>query len=599
MSANYATLISGNADLVSFWRMGDATGATVFDDSKATNDATLNGGITLEVSSSYIVGDSSKAATFNGTSGYASIGNVSALNFTRTSPFTISAIVKPNVTRSGANTDYWIYTKANSSSPFQGLLFGLKWNGSATRVQAFFIANYPTQSIRKITSTTDLANATEYLVTLTYDGSAVAAGLKIYVNGVVETLIDDPDAGGAPSQTIAAGQDTTTTTNAEIARRNSLNKWFNGTLKDLAIFSAAKTAGLVYLFFDAAKQTYSSIAYTVPSPRPQVFYDFDMDSDVDDVVDAVTLLSLERRREIDIVGAVSTSADAKSAPCWLAIANYYGRATIPTGVNTSAPGSSTSGLPWHVFTTGTAATYAVPGKTDAANFDTYLTTQRSVLAAAADNSIEYITTGDLSSVKGLLDSSADGYSALNGVALVALKVRHLWIVGGYWPSGAAVSDVGGAPSVSNSVLTTWPTTVPIIFENIHDGDTVYSGENVMVALSSSNPARAAWELFWESGSASNKREAWSQLAILSIARGVYPNSLGTDYNGLLGGAGTGAVNASTGVTSWDYTTQSNHGFMYKILADASFTTAINALLIEPVSIIPVLYRHYQSMRAAA
>ncbi len=568
---SYLSLITTDANLVSIWRMDEVSGTT-FADSKGAHNAAINGGVTLGVSSTYLSGDASTAATFNGTSGYASIGDVSALDFTRTSPFTISAIVKPNVTRSGGATDYWIYTKQNPSAPFNGLMFGLRWDGTKTGLFGIFVADYPTQAIRLLSSY-DLANGTTYLVTMTYDGSGTAAGMKLYVNGVRVSAADDTS---AVAQSIAAGQTTTASGfAAELGRRGTLNKWFKGDLKDVAIFNTAKAAS--YLLSLAGASHAVSPAYTVnQSPRPQVLYDMDIDSDVDDVVDAVTMLALERQGELDIVGAVVSSANVKAAPTWLAIANYYGRSTIPTGVNTAAPGNNISS-----YDTTIASTYGVSGKTDASQFENYLTTQRRTLAAAPDNSIEYITTGDLSSVKGLLQSSADGFSSLNGVDLVAQKVRNLWVVAGNWPDGSAVSDFGSTSTnaaISNYVLANWPTSVPIIFDSISDGDTVFTGQNVMEALSSSNPARKAWELYFGNTSATNTRQGWSQIAMLPLARGLWPNSLtSVDYSAKVQ-VGTAAVNATTGVTSWSETPNSNHAYLGKILSDPQYAVAINMLL---------------------
>ena len=186
--------------------MDEAPGATSFVDSKSALNAQIFSGITLGASSSYITGDTTTAATFDGTNGYASIGDVAALNnFTRTAPFTITAIVKPNVTRSGSALSYWIYTKAKGSSPFNGLEFGLRWDGSRTGIFFQFGSNYPTQFIRLLSSN-DLANGQSYLIGITYDGSGAASGVKMYVDGSPVTSALDS---GTSSQTIAPGEVTT------------------------------------------------------------------------------------------------------------------------------------------------------------------------------------------------------------------------------------------------------------------------------------------------------------------------------------------------------------------------------------------------------
>lgn len=573
---NYLTLLKNDSDLLALWRMNESSGTTLVD-SKNAHTATTSGTVTLGTASSYVSGDSSTAATFDGSTGYASAGDVSALDFSRTSPFTISALIKPTTS---ANTNYWVYSKAKDTSPFNGIEFGVRKSaftlGNPVGVYVQFGANSPSQFIR-LFSDQALVNGQSYLVGVTYDGSGTAAGMHLYIDGNQVTGYDDA---GTASQSIDAGQVTTAAGYpAQLGKWGSIGQYFKGDVKDVALFGAAKSATFMRSLAVAARSsnvntavTPSSI-YSLSSPRPKVIIDADIDSDIDDVVDEVTLLNLEHRGELDIVGAIISSANAKAAPTWLAIANYYGRGSIPIGVNTSAPGASTS-----AYDSTIASTYGVAGKTDASNFPTATSTQRQLLAAAADHSIDYLTTGDLSSVQALLQTTADQYSSLSGVDLVAQKVHSLWIVGGNWPSGPAVSDFGvytGTPTISNYVLTHWPTSVPILLDSISDGNAVPTGQNVMIGMSTNNPARAAWAAYFGNTSTSNTRPGWSQIALLAMARGF-----GT-YMTIAGGNGTASINTSTGITSWTQTTNSNQSYLGKVMSDAGLTSAINALLLDP------------------
>lgn len=312
------------------------------------------------------------------------------------------------------------------------------------------------------------------------------------------------------------------------------------------------------------------------SPRPQVFYDFDMDSDIDDVADAVLLLNLEHQGKLDIVGSVATSAN-QAAPTWRAIANYYGRAAIPVGINTNSVGSSGD-----LYDSNIATNYGVAGFTNYTQFPNYITVQRQILASAAGNSIEYITTGDLSSVQGLLQSSADGYSASNGVALVAQKIRNLWCVAGNWPNSGPASDLGSTPSravVSNFVITNWPTSVPIIFVNLLDGDAVMTGATVMEAMNSANPARVAWELFFGNSNPANSQSGWSQIGLIAMVDGIYPNG-GFMYMRTVG-PGTAHCDPATGNTSFNTGLNSNHFYTVRMTDASTFSSLINSNLKDP------------------
>lgn len=580
VNGSYQDLVNNHANLLGWWKLNEASGAT-FVDSKAAHNATVNS-VTLGSASTYVVGETpSLAATFNGTSGYASIGDIAGLEFTRAAPWTINAIVKPNVLRSGGSLDYWIYTKSNPATTLNGLNFGLKWlSGATCEVQVQFIANYPTQAIYARSSAVDLQNGTEYMVTVTYDGAAASTGIKIYVDGVSVGVVDG--SGGAASQTIAVGQDTTAAGfAAEIGRRTSLNKWYKGDLKDLAIYGAAMSAiDVARLAWTAHQSPQISNPLYVLNAAPQVvFYDMDMDSDIDDVVDAVLLLNLEHQGKVSICGSVVTSASQWAPATWIAIANYYGRGSVPCGINQSAPGNTGPSA----YNTTIATNYGVPGRTLTTDFEASTVTQRRSLSAASNNSVNYITTGDLSSVKLLLQTGADAFSPLSGVNLVAQKCKALFVVAGTWPSSSGSGDLGSSATRANSnfVLTNWPTTVPIIFINLSDGTPIETGANVMEALNAANPARAAWELYFGNALVTNKRPAWAQIGMMALAKGMWPNSLSTDYLYPVGYRGTASVHATTGATAWASTPNSNHSYTGKLAADATFVTDINASLRDP------------------
>jgi hypothetical protein len=64
---------------VAYWRFGEASGKTAVDSSGHGNDATYQGGITLGAPGA-LAGDSDTAATFDGTSGFVTAGNLFAFS---------------------------------------------------------------------------------------------------------------------------------------------------------------------------------------------------------------------------------------------------------------------------------------------------------------------------------------------------------------------------------------------------------------------------------------------------------------------------------------------------------------------------------------
>jgi hypothetical protein len=259
----------------------------------------------------------------------------------------------------------------------------------------------------------------------------------------------------------------------------------------------------------------------------------------------------------------------------LALLNHYGFTDRNIGHNSYSVGFPGVGGT-SIYGQTLATTYGVVGRKDPYNFYEARGVQRYTLAQSAANGIDYITTGDLLSVKRLLESQADS-AGPSGPQLVANKVKALWIVGGYWPSGTAVSDFGGSAAraaVSDYVLQNWPSSVPIYLVNILDGDTVTTGGSVMVALNSANPARVAWELYFARSNPADTRPGWSQIALLAIAFG-----LGAGYL-QIADSGVASVNPTTGNTSFN-PGFGNHHYLSKVMSDANFISTINSYLTDP------------------
>src|SRR6476660_2095963 len=78
MSANYPSVVLGEAGLVSLWRLGEPEG-TVAGDSKGTNPGTYKNAPTLGAAG-LIVGDANAAVTLNGTTQWVSIPDSESLD---------------------------------------------------------------------------------------------------------------------------------------------------------------------------------------------------------------------------------------------------------------------------------------------------------------------------------------------------------------------------------------------------------------------------------------------------------------------------------------------------------------------------------------
>lgn len=107
-------------------------------------------------------------------------GNVSAMNFDRTSPFT-AIWVGSVVDAAGSN---FVIAKEVNSGNFNGW-YCLMGGGANNTAQ--FLLQQDNSHTAAINGSTILANNTPYVVTFINSGAGNAAGMSIYVNGVLET----------------------------------------------------------------------------------------------------------------------------------------------------------------------------------------------------------------------------------------------------------------------------------------------------------------------------------------------------------------------------------------------------------------------------
>lgn len=308
-------------------------------------------------------------------------------------------------------------------------------------------------------------------------------------------------------------------------------------------------------------------AYTAfAASKPLVFLDLDFDSDIDDGVDVFLLLHLAG--ECDFAGFCVTSANTAASGALKAFLQYYDYGDTPMGVNTSDLGNSTSRYDSTLVTS-----FGVTGKTQASDFESGIDTYRRALANAT-RPVTIVTTGGLSSLRDLLQSSADGFSSLNGSDLVAAKVGRIYMVAGYWPSGAAVSDMNSTRVAADYVFQNCP--VPIDMVGIEIGDAFTTGDDgAIFNLDQGTPMRDAWIAYHDDDGvpdATTARNGWAQPAILAAVRGI------DGMLEVLGSNGACTVNTTDGTTSWSPTPARQQSYLGTLLSPAEWKALINGII---------------------
>lgn len=302
----------------------------------------------------------------------------------------------------------------------------------------------------------------------------------------------------------------------------------------------------------------------------KVILDLDHTSDWDDAQDLKIAAYMHRRGWIDLV-AVGGCTSRTYLPAALEGAlDYYGCGSVPVGTWKGAAYNQAIDY----FNGAIAADQGVT--TVASGYPDAVAVYRQQLAAAAAGSVTIVTTGPIHQISALLNSTADGYSALNGVDLCAAKVAQLVVVAGIWPTGIEY-NLTEQPAPSDAVLSAWPPSVPLVFAGIElagivPGAGVVSGAgSVLGNLPSTEPCRRARDLH-NAGlgeAVGHGRNAWGVMGLLYAAQGL---------GSFIAVRGTAAIDPSTGFNSWTTNLSGPHYYLRKRWSDAQYVSHVDSML---------------------
>ncbi|CAJ2512631.1 Uu.00g007500.m01.CDS01 [Anthostomella pinea] len=157
-----------------------------------------------------------------------------------------------------------------------------------------------------------------------------------------------------------------------------------------------------------------------------------------------------------------------------------------------------------------------------------VTLYRKVLAEAEDGSVTIASIGFFENLSGLLNSTADSYSDLDGPSLIAEKVTELVVMGGGYPSGYEFNFWGDNPLLTAHVVNNWKG--PMVFSGTELGGNVTSGGPLMSRGPPGDPVRQAY-IWYTYGT---PRFSWDPLTVLYTVNGLgslfeYGNKYGYNY----------------------------------------------------------------------
>lgn len=316
--------------LLGLWIMGDAGGSTTFADSSgAGHNPTLHGGITLGATG-LAASDATKAATFNGTSGYASFAS-GVFDFEYTDLWTVEALIN----LSSAPAEAMLIAKQDDSGSYTG------WNVALRNVAAntyvieagvFHEGATPPLKMVFVNGSQNMTVGTTYHIVVSYDGSGTAAGFAFWVNGVIDPAI-------VVRNNSLSGLTIKTATVANIGARGgtgSPDVFLPATGQYLALYGASgpgsiSTQGgygnmLPYNIVTPADYHIGLLALAPPSDPsvPNVIMDTDFGGDVDDAYDLWIMCIFHLQGKLRLVGVTTSTSQVDGASAVQAFLNYWG-----------------------------------------------------------------------------------------------------------------------------------------------------------------------------------------------------------------------------------------------------------------------------------
>jgi inosine-uridine nucleoside N-ribohydrolase len=243
------------------------------------------------------------------------------------------------------------------------------------------------------------------------------------------------------------------------------------------------------------------VCQSAAAKAPNVIFDTDMWSDIDDALALAMLQALEDRGEIKLVAVTLNMQEPWCASYVDVVDTFYGRPEIPVGLvqdgkDLQAIRKQFPETSWPVteYTRLVSERRKYDGSlvyphrlVDGSKAPEAVSVLRQTLAALPDGSVVMIEVGYHTNLSRLLDSGADAASPLGGRELVARKVRLLSVMAGNFrdtqsdgkvkPAGTPEFNLMVDVPAAQKVFLKWPT--PIVDSGFEIGmSMLYPGYSI-------------------------------------------------------------------------------------------------------------------------
>jgi inosine-uridine nucleoside N-ribohydrolase len=266
---------------------------------------------------------------------------------------------------------------------------------------------------------------------------------------------------------------------------------------------------------------------------------------------------------IDIIGVVISTYFDDAVTSLDSFFTAEGRPGLAIGIDFNAADMSGGGHGYQSTMATHARNYSVTTEAERA-----VRLYRRALANAK-KPIDILATGFLNNIQALLQSPADDISPLTGMQLVTNNVRHLWVMGGDYPTGTEVnfSNTAKAIAASSYVCANFPK--PITFAGFTVGKTVIIGDTLSSIYTTSDDI--LFEALTSYGTPTG-REAWDPMTTYLAIHG---DPIVANFSTV---KGTNVVDPATGTNTFTPNTSGNHEYVVKLKSDAWYKRELNKII---------------------
>ncbi|WP_020658999.1 nucleoside hydrolase [Amycolatopsis benzoatilytica] len=315
--------------------------------------------------------------------------------------------------------------------------------------------------------------------------------------------------------------------------------------------------------------------------------DTDIYGSADDAGALAIANAMQDNGQVNLLGVMVNYPSKWGAPAVSAINTYYGHGNIPVGSIKPAAGDVAS-QDYAKYLAQNFPTQITDGNTAPEAVALY----RKLLAGAADHSVVIVAIGLETNLANLMNSPADAYSPLDGMHLIAQKVKSLTMMGGQFPASNATDgpeyNWKADASAATQVVNNWPTTVPAEFEGYEVGAAVSTGAG-LGGTPTTNPVRVAYERMIGAGASMN---SWDPIAMYDAGMG---------HSGLFAdNPDPGSVKvASDGGDKWDTATVKPQHYLVTSAPPDQISSALESLMDQlPATAADPIVAHYNELGGA-